>query len=74
MVLLLLLLLLRLGDHDHLRLRGLLLTHSRVLRLGVVGPFLLDWSWGRHGLLLVLALAGYLVDVIAAEGSVSRRG
>lgn len=53
----LLLLLLRLGDHDQLRLRGLLLTHSRVLLLAVVRPFLLD--------------CGYLVVVIAAAGSVS---
>lgn len=70
-----LLLLLRLGDHDHLRLRELLLTHSRVLLLiAVVGPFLLDWTLRWDGLLLVLPLAGYLIDVIAAVGSVSRFG
>lgn len=66
--------LLPLGDHDHLRLRGLRLAHSRMLGLAVVGPFLFDFALGRDGLLMILSLVRDLVDLIAAVGSVSGCG
>lgn len=64
-------LLLPLSEHNHLRLRGLLLAHSRVLRPGVVGPFRFDFALRRDRWLMVLSLARDLVDVKAAVGSVS---